>query len=329
MASCAPLPYPPKNPDDPIYDLGNGQYFVDDSQDPAAAGQRGMMLGSSAMLMNVPEPGDGSNSGNGNFDLTPDTRRNYTKFANQVFQVIDTNSAAATETNLFKVCASIPNDTGTTPKLQIAPYGANAIVIKASHFNYSGETRGFALLVCDKVETPLWKNIDFGGMSDSQDGWLVQGSLPNWRVADPMYFMVTNIAHDCNAFFRAIPYGGPQVSLNGVPQPYDTVSNTITLNAQILDLSGVTNDQFQVTVDGLAARYTLSASNTIAIETKYNPWPGACDPTYAFGWVFNVIRGMSPEIEAGLPAWIGFGYLPYAGVYDDELMRNNVSHVKR
>jgi hypothetical protein len=221
--------------------------------------------------MDMADPSDSDGSGNSNFDQVTDTRRNYTKFANQVFQVIDTNSAAANGTNLYHVCASIPNDTGTTPKLQIASYGTNAIVIKASHFSFSGESRDFALLVCDKVETPIWKSIDFAGVSDSQDGWLVQGTLPNWQVADPMFFMITNIAHDCNAFFRAIPYGGPQVSFNGVPQPNDMVSNTIALRAQILDLSGVTNDQFQISVDGLPARYTFGASNTVNLETKYNP----------------------------------------------------------
>ena len=41
--------------------------------------------------------------------------------------------------------------------------------------------RDFALLVCDKVETPTWKNIDFLGASDAQDGWLVQGMVPHRR----------------------------------------------------------------------------------------------------------------------------------------------------
>lgn len=57
-------------------------------------------------------------------------------------------------------------------------------------------------------------------------------------------------------------------------------------------------------------------------------WSGGCDPTYSFAWAFNQTRGMYPELDKGLPAWIGFGYLPYAGIYDSELRTNNVSHVK-
>ena len=268
-------PFWPPLPGNPnglsVWPLGNGTCLLDDWEFDysATSGARAQTM--STMAMSVPNPGDGGISGNGNYELLSDPRRNYTKFANQVLSTIDTNSAAANNTNLYHICTSIPNDAGTTPKLQIARYGTNAIVIKASHFNYSGESRDFALLVCDKLETPIWKKIDFAGASDSQDGWLVQATIPNWQVADPMFFMVTNIAHDCNAFFHVIPYGGPQVSFSGVPQPNDTVSNTITLKAQILDLTGVTNDQFQISVDGLPARYTYGASNTVNLETKYNP----------------------------------------------------------
>jgi len=55
------------------------------------------------------------------------------------------------------------------------------------------------------------------------------------------------------------------------PNAYDVVSNTVALQATVTDLSGVTNESFEVTVDGLPARYSLGASNTIDLETKYNP----------------------------------------------------------
>jgi hypothetical protein len=58
-------------------------------------------------------------------------------------------------------------------------------------------------------------------------------------------------------------------------------------------------------------------------------YPGGCDPTYAFSWAYSQMRGMSPEVDKGFPAWIGFGYLPYTGIYDAELIVNNVSHIKR
>lgn len=59
------------------------------------------------------------------------------------------------------------------------------------------------------------------------------------------------------------------------------------------------------------------------------PWPGACDPTYAFSWCLNVVRGISPEVDKGVPQWVGFPYVPYAGIYDSELRTNNISHIRR
>lgn len=197
--------------------------------------------------------------------------RTVEQFIAHVFSVIDTNAAAITDTNLYNACISFPDDTNAFPTLQIAKYGTNAVIIKANHFDYSAETeRDFALLVCDSVDAPLWKNIDFLGSSDFQDGWLIQGMVPRNLVTDPMFLLVSNIAQVDKAFFRAIPYGGPQIEITGA-QPYDVVSNTITLQATINDLSGVTNVQFAPNVDGAPARYSLGTNNTITIETKYNP----------------------------------------------------------
>ena len=90
------------------------------------------------------------------------------------------------------------------------------------------------------------------------------------RLPNPMYFEVMNLPKTYNAFFRAIPYGGPQIQLVGAPAN-SVVSNTITLQAVITDLSGVTNEPFQLTIDGASARYSIGPSNTISLETKYNP----------------------------------------------------------
>ena len=188
-----------------------------------------------------------------------------------MFSVINTNDAALNDTNLYNACTSFADDTNTAPTLQIARYGTNAVIIMASHFDYSAETdRDFALLICDKVERPLWKTIDLLGSSDAQDGWLIQGLVNRYDVTDPMYMLVTNITLEYNAFFQAIPYSGPQIELTGA-QPYDTVSGTITLQAAITDLSGATNQQLTVLVDGLAPRYHLGPSNTIVIDTHYTP----------------------------------------------------------
>lgn len=267
-----PLPFPPDDLDVPIYALGNGHFLFDDRGfdyatsiwDPAMS--ESMMLD---FLEGPPSPGEG---GGTNSPPEPDTRRNYAKFMNQAFSLIDTNAAAQTDTNLYGALLAFPEDTNSTPTLQIAPYGLDSIIIRANHFDYSAETtRDFALLVCDKVETPVWKDMDFAGTSGTQDGWLVQGSVPNAKVTDPMYFRVSNVARDVQStFFRAIPYGGPEIQFTS-PQPYDIVSNTITVQAIVRDLSGVTNVQFNVTVDGDTARYTLGSSNTISLNTKYNP----------------------------------------------------------
>ncbi len=215
--------------------------------------------------------GGGGGSGGSGSPPASDTRRNAAKFMDQTFSLLDTNSVALTDTNLYNACLAFPNDTNTVPDLQIAPYGTGSILIKANHFNYSAETlRDFALLVCDDPSKPTWKNIDLSGASDSQDGWLVQGTVANWQVTDPMFLMIGNIATNVNAFFRAIPYGGAQVALTGAA-PYNTVSNTIMLQAVIMDLSGTTNEQFGINVDQLPARYSMGTSNTISIQTPYNP----------------------------------------------------------
>jgi len=247
--------------DAPIYALPNGQFLVD-----ATAVQRSTMRASS--MSPPPPPGGG---GGGNPPPPPPNIRNYQKFIGQVFSVIDTNNAAVNDTNLYKACISFPARTNTGATLQIARYRTNCVIIKANHFDYSAETdRDFALLVCDPVNKPTWKTINLSGSSDSQDGWLVQGSVPNYEVTDPMFLMVSNINLAYNAFFRAIPYGGPQVQILGA-QPYATVSNTLALQATITDLSGTTttNQQMAVTVNGLPARCTVGPSNTISLDTKY------------------------------------------------------------
>ena len=195
---------------------------------------------------------------------------NYQKYIGQVFSVINTNDAAYNDTNLFNALLAFSDDTNTTPILQILPYKSNCLLLKASHFDYSGENaRDFALVVNDKVEVPLYRTVDASTVLTNQNGWLIQGTVPHWQVADPMYFVVSNISRAYNAFFQVIPYGGPQVTLSGY-NAYDTVSNTITLHAQLTDLSGITIEQFSVTVDGAPARYSLGASNTISLQTQYN-----------------------------------------------------------
>jgi hypothetical protein len=227
----------------------------------------------------------------------------------QTFSVIDTNDAAANDTNLYNACISFPDDTNTVGTLQIARYGADGIIIKANHFDYSSETSDFALVICDSVDKPLWKNIDLFGSSNTQDGWLIQGSVPNDQVTDPMFLLVSNINLTYNAFFCAIPYGGPQVQILGA-QPYDTVSNTVALQALITDLSGTTttNQQIAVTVNGLPARCTLSSGNMISLETTYAA-SGIEEVEVAFGSIPVVFDPQNPPMDTQL-AWATTATLP-------------------
>jgi hypothetical protein len=198
-----PLPWLPDGWSAPVYALTNGQFLIDDTDPSATFGLSPMAMMSASFS---------TDSGSGSGDPPP---CNYQKFAQQSFSVIDTNEAATDNTNFYDLLITFPRDTNTAADLQIMPYGANAVLVRANHFDYSSETRDWTLVVCDKVETPLWKTVDLQGGSDAQDGWLVQGNVPNWAVTDPMYIMITNINPAYSAFFRAIPYSGPVVTLTG------------------------------------------------------------------------------------------------------------------
>ena len=287
-----PLPCPPGDLDVPIYALGSNHFLIDNSSIDS-----GLSRGSSSMLSASFPHGPGG----GDFSDNPDTRRNYEKFAPQSFSVINTNDAAANDTNLYNFLISFPPDTNTYPTLQIKLYRTNAVIIKANHFDYSGETvRDFALLVCDSPARPTWKSVDLAGSSDAQDGWLVQGTVPNYAVTDPMFLMVSNILTTREAVFRAIPFGGPEVVLSGANQ-FDTVSNIITLHAAITDLSGTatTNQRAVVTVNGLPARYTMGPSNTISLDTRYAP-SGFQDIEVNFGSVPLAFDWQNPPIDTKL-----------------------------
>jgi hypothetical protein len=271
-----PYPCDPYKGALPVYEMSGfpGQYVVGDSPEDY---QRLQASGKSrAGRMNaldsegIPFPGGGDEGTNGYSYTPPPDIPNHLKYQAQTFAVIDTNAAAVNDTNLYNTLASFSDDNGTNPVLQVLPYQGNCLLFKASHFDYSGETdRDFALVVCDKVETPLYKTVNLPDMS-TNNGWLIQGLISKYKVTDPMYLVVSNISRIYNAFFQVIPYSGPTVQLSGA-QDYDMVSNTIALQAAITDLSGVTNEQIEILVDGLPARYSLSSSDTINIDTRYAP----------------------------------------------------------
>ena len=263
-ADGPPYPFDPSYGTLSLTEIGPDRYLVEDG-DSESLQSGGMMM--TANSINPTDP-PGTNTSNGL--PAPPNIRNYAKYSQQIFSLLDTNSLAETDTNLLNACGAMPVNTNSASALFIRPYGANAVIVRADNFDYSQTNADFALLVCDNIATPTWKTIDFAGASDAQDGWLVQGLVPNWKVSGAMFMLVTNINLIYPTFFRAIPYSGPQVVINGNPQPYDVVSNTITLNAQIRDLSGTTNEQFSVTVDDDVARYGLGTNSTISLETKYN-----------------------------------------------------------
>jgi len=306
---CVPLVFV----DSPIYGVVErpGDYVYDDRDNPS---HDTFTANSYSSAESEPPPFPGDWSGDPIDRLPPDDRRALAKFAQQSFLLINTNLAASSDTNLYNACVTFPADTNTYPTLQIMPYQTNAVLIKANHFDYSAETsRDFALIVSDNVAAPMWKNIDFAGASDAEDGWLVQGIVPRFVVNDPMFMMVTNL-YDRQAYFKAVPYDGPQVVLSGA-QPYDTVSNTIVLHADISDLSGTTNSIFSFLVNGLPVPYILGTSNNITLDTRYaingtdtitfkvlNHNATAFEPTNApmdFPTVFDKITTLPLDFENG------------------------------
>jgi hypothetical protein len=263
-----PYPYDPSFGTLPLTQIGPDKYVVQD-------GDSGSLESGSMMAADSLDPGDTNNVGTNGYDFAPPPNiRNYAKYSQQVFSLLDTNSVLndGNDTNLYNACAATTGPTNSLAWLTVVPYGANAVIIRADNFDYSQTNVDLALLVCDKVETPTWKAIDFSGASDAQDGWLVQGTVPYSQVASTMFMLVTNINTTYNAFFRVMPYDGPQVVITGTNQPYDTVSNLITLTAQIYDLSGATNEGFLVDVNGDPASIGSSlTNNTVTLDTKYNP----------------------------------------------------------
>jgi hypothetical protein len=264
-----PYPFNP-NPDAPTTQVGSDTYLVDDTEtmDTGAMMFSGFTMSAAAL-----DPSDpGTNNPDGPDGPTKPNIRNYAKYGAQIFQVLDTNSVLNEigDTNLYNACAVINGPTNGLPWLTIKPFGEAGVIIRADNFDYSQTNAPLALLVCDKVETRTWKAIDFGGASDAQDGWLVQGTVS--QPQSTMFFQVTNLNMTYPAFFKVIPYNGPQVVIAGTNQPFDIVSNIISLTAQIYDLTGTTNEGFIVDVNGdnISTHASLS-NNTITLDTKYNP----------------------------------------------------------
>lgn len=266
--NSGPLPFNP-DPSAPLTEVRPGVYVVNDTGTTT-------MASGSMMTADSSDPLDPSGGGSTN---TPPPAppapniRNYAKYGAQVFSLLDTNALAnegdTGDSNLAYACGAINGPTNDLPWLTVQRYGANAVIIRADNFDYSQTNADFALLICDKVNTPIWKTVDFSHASDAQDGWLVQGTVFNFAVTPTMFMLVTNLNTTYDAFFTAIPYMGAQVAITGTNQPYDTVSNAITLTTQIRDLTGSTNEQFSVNVDGIRAYYTLASSN-ITLDTTYN-----------------------------------------------------------
>jgi|GEM_PF-1039476 len=271
-----PYPCDPYKGALPVYEMSGfpGQYVVGDSPEDfqrlQASGKSRAGRMSTLDSEGIPFPGGGDEGTNGYSYTPPPDIPNFAKYVGQSFSVIDTNVAAVNDTNLYNALSSFPDTTNTSPTLQILPYQSDCLLFKASHFDYSGETsRDFCLVVGDDLAAPLFKSIDLSNVN-TNNGWLVQGSIPHWQASDTTYMMVSNISRVYNAFFRVIPYGGPTITLND-HSDYDIVSNTISIQADITDLSGVTQEGYELTVADLPARYTLGTNNTFNIETPYSP----------------------------------------------------------
>ncbi len=251
----------PSNLGFPVWKISDDQYLLDDAG-VTAAGVTAKSLIETATANYNPAA-----------DASPlaDEVSNYAKYTTQAFLLLNTNAVAINDTNLYNALLAFGDDTNTSPKLQIATYQQGILLIKASHFDYSSESRNFGIAVCDKVETPLFKTLDLQNPSNNiqYGGWLLQGSVPPSQVTDPMFLMVSNISRAYNAFFRAIPYSGPQINISGY-NLYDAVSGTINLQVDVTDLSGVTNVNFSMDASGVPVRSTITGPDTVSIDTRYN-----------------------------------------------------------
>jgi hypothetical protein len=268
----------PSNLGDPAWKIaGSSDSYILNDVGIASPASTAPSLTMGAMSMSASTSDDvslppGINLGGGtpgNSPQPPPNISNYAKYMAQSFSVVDTNDPSI-DTNLFKACASFA-DTSTSPLLQIVRYRPGCLAIKASHFDYSSDARNFCLVECDTANAPLFKNMDLYQPANNIEngGWLVQGSVPNWQVTDPMFMIVTNISTLYDAFFQAVPYSGPVVTFSGA-NPYDTVSNLVALQATVTDLSGITNEAWSVNLDGADARYTLGPGNIFTFDSKYN-----------------------------------------------------------
>jgi hypothetical protein len=264
-----PYPMDPYHGTMPMTEVSDDTYVIEDG-DSESLDSGGMMT------MDSIDPTDPGNTNSAPLPTPPPDIRNYAKYGAQFAALLDTNSLAndgdTGDSNLAYSCGAINGPTNGLPWLTIKSYGADGIIIRADNFDYSQTNAQLALLVCDKVNTPIWKVVDFNGASDAQDGWLVQTFVTQPNVASTMFFQVTNLNMSYDAFFTVIPYNGPQVAIIGTNQPFDVVSNVITLTTQIYDLSGTTNEHFLVDVNGdsISTRSSLS-NNAITLDTKYNP----------------------------------------------------------
>ncbi len=216
-------------------------------------------------------PPGGGGGGTNTYSPPPDIS-NYLKYQAQSFFVLDTNAVSVNDTNLYNALTSFADDNSTDPVLQVLPYQDHCLIFKASHFDYSAETtRDFCIAVCDKLDMPLYKTFDLVNLTNNiqNSGWLVQGTVSREQVTDTMFLMVSNTSRIYNGFFRAIPYGGPQIDVVGV-QPNDVVSNTISFQAVVSDLSGVTNLTFGMDAYGIPVRSSITGTNTVSLDTRYN-----------------------------------------------------------
>jgi hypothetical protein len=250
----------------PVWQIGPDSYLMDDLTTSGT-----MAMSSDTSFPPLPGGGTPEDGTNGTAYTPPPDISNYAKYTTQAFFILNTNDVAANDTNLFNALIGFGDDTNTFPTLQISQYKPGILLIKASHFDYSSETRDFAIVVCDRIDTPLYKTFDLQNPSNNvqNGGWLLQGTVGQPIVTDPMFLMVSNISTAYNAFFRAIPYSGPQVTVAGY-NTYDAVSNTISLQVDVTDLSGVTNANFSMDASGIPLRATFTGPDSVLIDTRYN-----------------------------------------------------------
>ena len=148
------------------------------------------------------------------------------------------------------------------------------------------------------------------------------GGFPNWRLRKVVMWA-------CYTMTPAWTTGGGTYptwpSAFGIRPASQQNASGMHKNVGLFFVGELPQSGFSGTFGGTSAE--VAADFDLLWVGGPSAFPGGADPTYSFFWAFRQTLGMSPQISLGLPVVEGFGYLPYTGIYDYQLMTNYTGNV--